>query len=356
MLRKNRIWENFFKDLLKFRPVIDPGGKLIAPNNLLSDCKGSELMVKKSHYNNIFVATLGIALGALLLPAISQAIPLGSADDKNQGRITGDWMFRIKGDEVHPSHYPNSNVDSMRVSPDSDGKNRSLAKSARNNLQINEPHPVPEYIENMSGSGKFSTYYREVLNTAPVDYLQSKVFDPEVLRNIKKILIYNFENKTSEPFRNSNAGKDVALGISEELKSIPAYTIIPPVEKKSDLQLQIFAPEGITNSKNGKQSASPFAEAANQADAVLIGAVTKYSDTYINRKGFREDSQSSVLEFGAYLVQPSSGKVVWGARYVSKSGGKATGWFRFKGKISKEDHSRSATRALRDALRSVSTP
>ncbi|MFQ5444086.1 MAG: hypothetical protein ACE5EK_05660, partial [Nitrospinales bacterium] len=55
---------------------------------------------------------------------------------------------------------------------------------------------------------------------------------------------------------------------------------------------------------------------SNRVDAVLIGAVTKYMDHYIDRHGKRQKSISSGVEFAAFLVSTETGNVIWGARYV----------------------------------------
>ena len=51
-------------------------------------------------------------------------------------------------------------------------------------------------------------------------------------------------------------------------------------------------------------------------DAVLVGAVTKYSDKYRDRRGNIQKSVSSGLEFSAFLVDPRTQEVIWGARFV----------------------------------------
>jgi hypothetical protein len=305
-------------------------------------------------YPTLRFAFMGMVFWGMTLPTASQAIPMGGPDDKNQARVTGDWMFRSNGEQVHPSHYPNSGVDGLNTLSES----KTLAKSANSDSNINEPHPMPQYIERMSSSDKFPALYLDIVNTPPVDYLQSKIFDESAFRKIKKIRVYDFENKTTEPFQSADAGQEVARKISEELKNISTYTIIHPTENKSDLKLQIFAPQSGTDTNNTQQntSTSPFAEDAQQADAVLIGAVTKYSDTYINEQGVREPSLTSVLEFGAYLVQPKTGKIIWGARYVNKNGGASSGWARFKNDLSKEEHSRLAIKTLRKSLKPKSFP
>ncbi|PIQ99585.1 MAG: hypothetical protein COV66_10545 [Nitrospinae bacterium CG11_big_fil_rev_8_21_14_0_20_45_15] len=311
-------------------------------------------MANQFFYPTLRFAFMGMVFWGMTLPTLSQAIPMGSPNDKNQARVTGDWMFHPSGEQVHPSHYPNSGVDGLN----SFSESKNLAKSANNDLKINEPHPIPQFIESMSISDKFPALYLDILNTPPVDYLQSKIFDDDAFRKIKRIRVYDFENKTTEPFQSADAGQEVARKISEELKNISTYTIIHPAENKSDLKLQIFAPHNGTDTNNAQQntSASPFAEDAQQADAVLIGAVTKYSDTYINEQGIREPSFASVLEFGAYLVQPKTGKVIWGARYVNKNGGASSGWVRFKNDLSKEEHSQLAIKTLRKALKPKSSP
>jgi len=306
------------------------------------------------YYSKLRFALMGMVIWGISLPTVSPAIPMGGPDDKNQARVTGDWMFHPNGERVHPSHYPNSGVDGRNNLSDSN----SLAKSAGDDLKINEPHPIPQYIQGMSRSDKFPELYIDILNTPPVDYLQSKIFDDGAFRKIKRIRVYNFENKTTEPFQSADAGQEVARIISEELKNISTYTITHPTENNSDLKLHIFAPQSGTDTNDTQQnpSASPFAEDAQQADAVLIGAVTKYSDTSINQQGQREPGFASVLEFGAYLVQPKTGKVIWGARYVNKNGGASSGWVRFKTDLSKEEHSRVAIKTLRKALKPKSFP
>jgi hypothetical protein len=52
-------------------------------------------------------------------------------------------------------------------------------------------------------------------------------------------------------------------------------------------------------------------------DGVLVGAVTKFIDSYVDERGEIQKSISSGVEFGAYLISTKNGNVVWGARYIS---------------------------------------
>ena len=54
----------------------------------------------------------------------------------------------------------------------------------------------------------------------------------------------------------------------------------------------------------------------NAVDAVLVGAVTKYSNKYRDRRGNIKSGIASGLEFSAFLVDPRTQEVIWGARFV----------------------------------------
>ena len=55
---------------------------------------------------------------------------------------------------------------------------------------------------------------------------------------------------------------------------------------------------------------------SDKVDAVMVGAVSKYSDRYMDRYGKIQKSIASGLEFTAFLVDPLSREVLWGARFV----------------------------------------
>jgi hypothetical protein len=138
-----------------------------------------------------------------------------------------------------------------------------------------------------------------------------------------------FENKTSGPFRDENAGKVVAKQVSDELLSASSYFIIPPPVVLEDAQLRIVAkPPGspVPPNKESQPIIPELPYSNKKVDAVIIGAVTKYMDTYRNREGVIEKSLASGVEFGAFLVSARTGDVIWGARYV---GSQPTGLTRF---------------------------
>ena len=67
---------------------------------------------------------------------------------------------------------------------------------------------------------------------------------------------------------------------------------------------------------------------SKDVDAVMIGAVTKFLDHYIDNRGSRREALSSGIEFGSYLVNAKNGKVIWGARYVVRQDPDFSGFFR----------------------------
>lgn len=191
------------------------------------------------------------------------------------------------------------------------------------NTEINEPHPIPEYIKKFDKGGSFPDYYLQLIKTPPVDKVQSKVFDEKAFRKIRRIGVERFENKTTEPFKDETAGDIVAGQISQELETFRDYTIIPPPQMKRDAQIRIVSTptgeriERLSEPEIAKKAApGSFPYSSDRMDAVMIGTVTKYMDTYRARDGKIEKSISSGVEFGAFLISAQTGEVIWGARFV----------------------------------------
>ena len=63
--------------------------------------------------------------------------------------------------------------------------------------EINEPHPIPEYLNKFPKQGRFPIYYYQLLQIDPEDQVQSKVFDPQAFKRTRRIGVIYFENKTS---------------------------------------------------------------------------------------------------------------------------------------------------------------
>jgi hypothetical protein len=239
-------------------------------------------------------------LGALVLfVSGAGAFPIGDAFDRGQAEFQTSPEFHPRNDTppvFHPSLRPNLTD------------------------EINEAHPTPKYIKKFSKNQNFPVYYNQLLRITPEDQVQSKVFNKQAFRSIRRIGVLEFENKTSGPFRDENAGNVVARQVSDELLSASSYFIVPPPVVLEDAQLEIVAkPLSGTPALQSKGSQPAIPElpySSEKVDAVIIGAVTKYMDTYRNREGAVKKSLAGGVEFGAFLVSTRTGDVIWGARYV----------------------------------------
>ncbi|GJL79256.1 MAG: hypothetical protein NPINA01_22450 [Nitrospinaceae bacterium] len=225
---------------------------------------------------------------------------------------------------------------------------------------INEAHPFPDYIKKFNRGGQFPKHYIELLKTAPVDQVQSKVFNISAFQNARKIGVADFENKTAEPFKDKDAGYVVASQVSRELQSYRKYQVIPPTKTSEDARLKITAAPPATLQDGNAPSlgedkdttsveALPYAK--QKVDAVLIGAVTKYMDSYIDRRGEMKKSISSGVEFGAFLINAKTGEVIWGARFVGTQTPNIRGLFEGRTHwLNKEEFSRAAMKKVLKAF------
>ena len=155
------------------------------------------------------------------------------------------------------------------------------------NNEINELHPIPDYLKKFSKGQTFPVYYQQLLEVDPKDQVQSKVFDKQAFRSIRRIGIFSFENKTSAPFKDNNAGNILAKQVARELQSVKKYLIFPPPATSKDIQLMIIKQlrtdgEGqLALPSNTDQPNIPgLPNSSHKMDAVMIGAVTKYIDSY----------------------------------------------------------------------------
>ena len=282
-----------------------------------------------------------ILFGALILfVSGAGAFPVGDAFDRGQAEFQASPEFHPRNDTppvFHPSLHPNLTE------------------------EINEAHPIPKYIKKSSQNQNFPVYYNQLLRVTPEDQVQSKVFNEQAFRLIRRIGVLGFENKTSGPFRDENAGKVVAKQVSDELLSASSYFIIPPPVVLEDAQLRIVAkPPGspVPPNKESQPIIPELPYSNKKVDAVIIGAVTRYMDTYRNREGAIEKSLASSVEFGAFLVSAQTGDVIWGARYV---GSQPTGLTRFLLEsgpqwMSKKQLSQAAMKSVLKAFRKNRIP
>jgi hypothetical protein len=233
-----------------------------------------------------------------------------------------------------------------------------LEKSLHPNLTpfINEAHPFPDYIQKFPGAEQLPKHYLELIRTLPVDQVQSKIFNIKDFQKARRIGVAGFENKTAEPFKDANAGFTVANQASQELQSVGRYQVIPPRKTGEDARMKIVKTPASQKGSLGPETAidrsvASLPHSKEKVDAVMIGAVTKYMDSYVDRRGEIKKSISSGVEFGAFLINAKTGDVIWGARFVGTQtpsitsflGGK-THW------LTKEEFSRSAMKKVLKAF------
>jgi hypothetical protein len=199
--------------------------------------------------------------------------------------------------------------------------NPSLQPGSNN--RINEEHPIPDYIKKISKSQLFPTHYQQLLEINPVNQIQSKVFDEKAFRSVKKIGVLDFENKTTGLFKDDEAGHVLAKQVSGELQSMRSYFIVPPLIINEDARIKIVAqvpfnkgPQFESSPVDSKAVIPTLPYSNDKVDAVMIGAVTKYINSYQDRNGKIKRSLSSKIEFGSFLVSTRTGDVLWGARFI----------------------------------------
>ena len=286
-------------------------------------------------FRSVRLPVLAKTIGSIfiLLTTNAHAIPVGDAYETGQAEFQGSPAFQPRN-EVPPVFHP------------------SLHPSSNN--KINEEHPIPDYIKKISKNQFFPAHYQQLIEIKPENQIQSKIFNEQAFRSIQKIGVLNFENRTVSPFKDEEAGHVVAKQISKELQSTKDYFIIPPLMTNEDARIRIVAQ---VPSDKAKQVESPHVESQpaipvlpnpdNKVDAVMIGAVSKYMDSYQDRNGKIKKSLSSKVEFGSFLVSTRTGDVLWGARFI---GSQPTGLLSSGAKwLSKKQLSK---RAMKEVLKS----
>jgi len=269
----------------------------------------------------------------ILLSTNANAIPIGDAYETGQAEFQASAEFYPRNEvppAFHPSLHPGSND------------------------EINEEHPIPDYIKKISKNQLFPTHYQQLIEIKPVNQIQSKIFNEQAFRSIQKIGVLDFENKTVSPFKDEEAGHVVATQISRELQSMKDYFIIPPLMTNEDAKIRIVAQvpgnkaRQVESSHVGSKPAIPVLPNPNdKVDAVMIGAVSKYANSYKDRNGKIKKSLSSKVEFGSFLVSTRTGDVLWGARFI---GAQPTGLLSSGTKwLSKKQLSK---RAMKEVLKS----
>ena len=271
----------------------------------------------------------------ILLATGANAIPVGDAYETGQAEFQSSPEFQPRNEVppvFHPSLHPGSNN------------------------EINEAHPIPDYIKKISKNQPFPVHYQQLLEVNPIDQVQSKIFDEQAFRSVQRIGILGFENKTVNPFKDEEAGHVVAELVSRELQSMENYFIIPPLMVNEDARIRIVTQvpgnkaSQIESSHVENQPPIPVLPNSNdKVDAVMIGAVTKYVSSYRNRSGEIKKSLSSKVEFGSFLVSTRTGQVLWGSRFI---GAQHTGLISSNSKwLSKKQLSQRAIKKILQAFR-----
>ena len=275
----------------------------------------------------------------ILLATNVHAIPVSDAYETGQTEFQASPGFQPRNEippVFHPSLHPGSND------------------------EVNEAHPIPDYIKKISKNQPFPVHYQQLLEVNPIDQVQSKIFDEQAFRSVQRIGVLGFENKTVSPFKDEEAGHVVAELVSRELQSMENYFIIPPLMANEDARIRIVTQvpsnktSQIESSHVENQPAIPvLPNSNNKVDAVMIGAVTKYISSYRNRSGKIKKSLSGKVEFGSFLVSTRTGQVLWGSRFI---GVQPTGLISSSSKwLSKKQLSQRAMKEVLKAFRKNST-
>ncbi len=212
---------------------------------------------------------------------------------------------------------------------------------------INEPHPLPTHVNR--------DFYTQLLRVAPVDQVQSKVFNSVRFNRLQRIGVLGFENKTFAPFEDKSAGDVVSRQAYQELKSNKSYSNIIPPQLMEDARLKIVKSPGSVagQSLSDSDEKAPLV-AGDRVDAVMVGAVSKYTDRYVDRYGKIQKSIASGLEFTAFLVDPRTREVIWGARFVGRQRPGVQNFGQHGGRwLNKEDFTRSAMKFVLKEFRNL---
>ena len=217
--------------------------------------------------------------------------------------------------------------------------------------EVMEQLPFPDKVQHVAKPVNFIPPYRQLLAVKPRGSVRSEIFDPVEFNKIKKIVIEPFQNKTTGPNRDESAGFVVTSQAYQELRDSGNYHVVDPFQSE-DILLEKVGAQAASD-----EAASPPAAGDLQApqdtaaapppegpEAILTGAVTKFVDTYIDRRGHLQHSIASGVAFAAYLVTPE-GKVIWGARFIGAQHQNFRDLIKYKGRwLNKEEFSRFAMR------------
>ncbi len=264
--------------------------------------------------------------------------------------------WAISTDDAFPMHQeePNPSLNAHPLHKIAPGEYETRNPNLTD--EINESHPVPEYLNKFPKEGRFPTYYRQLLEVDPEDQVQSKVFDPEAFKKARRIGVVFFENKTRGLGADENAGNLVANQFSTELETVKELSITSPTRMLEEFQLKmVTTPDRAPSPGKSPHTPQPPADPSGydmpyskeKFDAVLIGAVTQYTDLHRNRAGLSDTSEGAGVEFGVYLISTRTGEAIWGARFVGSQSASLANMFSAKYQwLDKQDFSRYAIKKV----------
>ncbi len=258
-------------------------------------------------------ALLILVFLGVLFPITVFAVPIQDEFERNQaGNYPGVFQKWEGTSPVNKDFYPNLTD------------------------QINEPHPLPSHVSR--------DIYTQLLRVEPVDQVQSKVFNSTLFGRLQSIGVMSFENKTFALFEDRFAGEVVSRQAYQELKSNKSYSNIIPPQLMEDARLKIVkSPDSVADQRLPDNEKTTPLVSGGRVDAVMIGAVSKYTDRYVDRYGKIQKSIAIGLEFTVFLVDPRTGEVIWGARFAGHQRPGVQNFGQHKGRwLNKEDFTRSA--------------
>ena len=102
----------------------------------------------------------------------------------------GDPFYKTQGEIPNLSGFKNPGPGFLRgqINPHSDPSLNPQLTNA-----INEPHPFPNYILKFGMKGNFPTFYKQLLETKPLENVQSRIFDKAAFVKVRKIFVQEFE-------------------------------------------------------------------------------------------------------------------------------------------------------------------
>ena len=270
--------------------------------------------------------------------------------------------WAINTDDAFPMHQQNPNPSLNahplhKIAPDEYRSNNPNLTG-----EVNEPHPIPEYLQKFPKQGRFPKYYRQLLDIDPDDQVQSKVFDRRAFKQAKRIGVVFFENKTSGLGKDKNAGHLVANQVSTELETVKKLSVVPPIRMLEEFQLKMVttpdqAPDSGKTPAPVGQSAKPGYDlpySKDKFDAVLIGSVSRYTNWHKNRAGRPDHNEGAAVEFSVYLISTQTGEAIWGARFVGSQSASLSNVFSAQRLwLDKQNYSREAIKKVLKDFRNM---